>query len=108
MVSLYPEVDFLFLDGTIEPTFAFTAVQNGCVSKAHYHNAYWRFDFDIDGFPQDVLDRFLFFIFWAGWDTVGTSSASQEILFVGYVVARARQDHGPRLHHRSRARRWNR
>ena len=74
-----------YLDGTIEPTFAFTAVQNGCVSKAHYHNAYWRFDFDIDGFPQDVLDRFLFFIFWAGWDTVGTELSQPRNPFVGYV-----------------------
>ncbi|SRR6266404_942732 len=74
-----------YLDGTIEPTFAFTAVQNGCVSKAHYHNAYWRFDFDVDGFPQDVLDRFLFFIFWAGRDTVGTELSQPRNPFVGYV-----------------------
>lgn len=37
-----------YLDGRIEPVFAFGAVSAGCVSCTHKHHAYWRFDFDID------------------------------------------------------------
>lgn len=34
-------------DGTIRPRFGFGATQNPCVCLAHYHNVYWRFDFDV-------------------------------------------------------------
>jgi hypothetical protein len=34
-------------DGTIEPRWGFSAVQDSCVCNLHFHNAYWRFDFDI-------------------------------------------------------------
>jgi Cu2+-containing amine oxidase len=37
-------------DGTILPSFGFTAVNDSqCACFVHYHHAYWRFDFDIDG-----------------------------------------------------------
>jgi len=44
-----------FLDGRIQPTFGFTAVQDPCVNHTHRHQAYWRFDFDIDGPDGDIV-----------------------------------------------------
>jgi hypothetical protein len=35
------------IDGTIRPRFGFGAVDDSCVCFTHYHNVYWRFDFDI-------------------------------------------------------------
>lgn len=32
------------LDGSIQPIFGFSAVQDSCVCDAHHHHAYWRFD----------------------------------------------------------------
>jgi Cu2+-containing amine oxidase len=46
------------LNGVIEPRYGFTAVKNPCTSKPHTHHAYWRFDFDIDGFPDDVIEEY--------------------------------------------------
>jgi copper amine oxidase-like protein len=46
-----------FPDGTIQPRFAFTAVDNACTSRAHHHNAYWRFDFDIGDPENDVVEE---------------------------------------------------
>jgi hypothetical protein len=34
-------------DGVIQPQFGFGAVENSCVCNLHFHNTYWRFDFDI-------------------------------------------------------------
>src|SRR5262249_55252728 len=48
------------LDGVIEPRFGFT-VSNQNPSwhaKPHNHHAYYRFDFDIDGFPDDVIEYY--------------------------------------------------
>jgi len=73
-----------YLDGTIEPRIAFTAVQSWCVNKSHYHNVYWRLDFDIDGYPNDAIDRFLFFFFWWGWDPVLTELSQPRNPFVGW------------------------
>lgn len=47
-----------FLDGTIQAHFYFTAVSDPCVSKPHYHQAYWRFDFDIEGQDNDVIEEY--------------------------------------------------
>src|SRR5262249_25784284 len=52
------------LDGTIEPRMGFSAVAAPCVNKAHTHHGYYRFDFDIDGFPNDMIQRRWFFFFW--------------------------------------------
>jgi hypothetical protein len=46
------------LDGTIEPRYAFTTVTNTCSTKPHSHHAYFRLDFDIDGFPDDVIEEY--------------------------------------------------
>ena len=43
------------LDGRIEPTFGYTAVNNPCPTFPHIHHAYWRLDFDIDGPANDVV-----------------------------------------------------
>jgi len=34
-------------DGTIAPTFGFSAVDNPATCRPHTHHCYWRFDFDI-------------------------------------------------------------
>ena len=44
-------------DGTIKPGVRFTAVANVCTPLAHYHNIYWRFDFDIDDSENDAIDE---------------------------------------------------
>ena len=44
-----------YLDGRIEPVFGFGAVNASCISYAHRHHAYWRFDFDIDGPANDIV-----------------------------------------------------
>jgi hypothetical protein len=44
-------------DGTIKPGVRFTAVTNVCTPLAHYHNIYWRFDFDINGPETDAIDE---------------------------------------------------
>src|SRR5262245_38391392 len=44
-----------FLDGRIQPTFGFSAVENTCVNYTHRHHAYWRLDFDIDGPLDDIV-----------------------------------------------------
>ena len=46
-----------FYDGTFQPGWSFTAVANTCTSMAHYHNAYWRLDLDVDGAGNDVIDE---------------------------------------------------
>jgi hypothetical protein len=46
-----------YLDGTIEPRLAFTAINSPCTTKPHDHHAYWRFDFDIDGPNDDVVEE---------------------------------------------------
>jgi hypothetical protein len=46
-----------YLDGTIEPRFGFTAVNYQCTTMHHTHHVYWRFDFDVEGFPNDRIDQ---------------------------------------------------
>ncbi len=81
-----------YLDGTIEPRFGFSAVSNSCTSKPHDHHAYWRFDFDVDGFPGDSLDQFNWLgIFIPGiplWTTVGETSANRGNPFTSIWRAR--------------------
>src|SRR3989442_3139880 len=96
------------LDGTIEPRFGFSAVTNYCTSKPHDHHAYWRFDFDVIGFPSDVLEQFNWLaIFIPGvpaWTALGESSVNRGNAFTqvwrardkptrrGYVVLPGPQD----------------
>jgi hypothetical protein len=47
-----------FLDGTLQPGVRFTAVDNPCTSMPHYHNIYWRLDFDIDGAANDAIEEY--------------------------------------------------
>jgi hypothetical protein len=44
-------------DGTFKPEIRFTAVQNVCTPLSHYHSAYWRLDFDLDGLADDALEE---------------------------------------------------
>jgi hypothetical protein len=47
-----------FLDGTFQPGVRFTAVNNTCTPRAHYHNVYWRLDFDLEGAGNDVIEEY--------------------------------------------------
>jgi hypothetical protein len=47
-----------FPNGTIQAHFAFTGVNSPCIIKPHNHHVYWRFDFDIDGAPNDVIEEY--------------------------------------------------
>jgi subtilisin-like proprotein convertase family protein len=44
------------LDGTIEPIFGFGATTNSCTCNAHYHHAYWRFEWAIDAVSDGTND----------------------------------------------------
>ena len=46
-------------DGTIEPRIGFTAVTAPCTSCNHDHHGYFRFDFDIDGNLDDVVEALM-------------------------------------------------
>ena len=45
-------------DGTILPTFGFTAIDNPCTCSEHVHHAYWRFDFDIRTAWNNKVEEF--------------------------------------------------
>ena len=45
------------LDGTILPQFGFDGVQNSCTCRRHHHHAYWRFDFDLGGNLNDLIQE---------------------------------------------------
>lgn len=34
-------------DGTIQPRWGFSAIQDSCTCYSHHHHAYWRMDFDV-------------------------------------------------------------
>lgn len=44
----------LDMDGSIEPVFGFGATSNNCTCNAHYHHAYWRFEWALDGTSGDT------------------------------------------------------
>src|SRR5262249_31258331 len=48
------------LNGTIDARFAFTTSNEnlGATLSPHTHHAYYRFDFDIEGFPNDVIEYY--------------------------------------------------
>lgn len=48
----------LHTDGTIEPRFGFSAVQNPCTCRDHNHHAYWRFEFDLGGVGNQRVEEF--------------------------------------------------
>ncbi|PHN07821.1 hypothetical protein [Flavilitoribacter nigricans] len=45
--------------GRIEPRFKFSAVQNNCTCERHVHHVYWRFDFDINGSINSVIESYV-------------------------------------------------
>lgn len=63
-------------DGSFEPLFGFTAVNHACTTRAHTHHGYWRFDFDIGGAANDVVEEFRFplFPFPAAWAAQNTEA----------------------------------
>jgi hypothetical protein len=44
-----------YLDGRIQPEFAFASVPASCVNNTHNHHVYWRLDFDIEGASDDYV-----------------------------------------------------
>src|SRR4030095_4270827 len=51
----YDEEWTFLADGTIQPSWGFSAVHDACTAYTHRHNAYWRLDFDIDGPERDAV-----------------------------------------------------
>ena len=46
-----------YADGRIWPEYSFAAASAVCTEVGHRHHAYWRFDFDLDGTPQNDVVR---------------------------------------------------
>lgn len=46
------------IDGTIRPRFKFTATSNSCVCNVHVHHCYWRFDFDIQTWANNLVQEY--------------------------------------------------
>lgn len=46
----------LHANGQIRPRFGFGATQSSCVCNVHHHHTYWRFDFDVGGTANSVLE----------------------------------------------------
>jgi len=63
-----------YLDGRIEPRMGFSAVAAPCVNHAHTHHGYYRFDFDVDGFPNDTISRAVNFVFFTLWFAIPTET----------------------------------
>jgi hypothetical protein len=47
-------------NGTLEPRFNFTVANENptAATEPHNHHAYYRFDFDIEGWPDDVIEYY--------------------------------------------------
>lgn len=60
------------LDGRIDPRLGFTVVNHPCAPKHHSHHGYWRFDFDVDGHPNDRVRERKKFWFFKYWSTYGS------------------------------------
>jgi hypothetical protein len=43
-------------DGTIQPRWSFTGVENSCVCHAHNHHVYWRFDIAVGGSGSQLVE----------------------------------------------------
>lgn len=44
-------------DGTIKPRMGFAGTKDPMTCMRHNHHAYWRFDFDIEGSANDVVEQ---------------------------------------------------
>lgn len=44
-----------YLDGRIWPEYSFSADSATCTAQSHNHHAYWRFDFDLEGTPNNDI-----------------------------------------------------
>ncbi|MGB3543660.1 T9SS type A sorting domain-containing protein [Rubrivirga sp.] len=44
-----------YTDGRVWPEFSFAAAEALCTETGHRHHAYWRFDFDLEGTPQNDI-----------------------------------------------------
>ncbi|MFC7641557.1 hypothetical protein ACFQX6_11560 [Streptosporangium lutulentum] len=66
--------------GTIKPRFGFAGVRNPRTCMRHRHHVYWRFDFDVEGSANDVIEQFN-----------DTGSAASEAVPIVQEVARKRR-----------------
>jgi hypothetical protein len=48
-----------FADGTIQALFVATSIDHTCVAYTHHHQAYFRFDLDVNGSSGNVVDEVL-------------------------------------------------
>ncbi|KAL1923853.1 uncharacterized protein VTP21DRAFT_8833 [Calcarisporiella thermophila] len=48
----------LHANGTIQPRFGFTAINNHCVCNKHTHHVYWRLDFDIRTAGNNIVREY--------------------------------------------------
>lgn len=46
-----------YADGRIWPEYSFSAASATCTDADHRHHAYWRFDFDLEGTPNNDIVR---------------------------------------------------
>ena len=46
-----------YTDGRIWPEYSFSANSATCTDASHNHHAYWRFDFDLEGTPNNDVVR---------------------------------------------------
>jgi hypothetical protein len=53
---------------------AFTAVNHQCVSQAHDHHGYFRFDLDIEGAASDRIRQRYRFLWFTWWSTIGSEA----------------------------------
>jgi hypothetical protein len=68
--------------GTIKPRFGFTGTRNPRTCKRHTHHAYWRFDFDIEGAANDVVEQLgLFFPTKPRWFSITQETKRKRSLF---------------------------
>ena len=70
-------------DGTILPRFGFAGTRNPRTCMRHQHHVYWRFDFDIEGAGNDVVQQRDLF-------PAGTVAVDRAGDFAEAIVLRAR------------------
>ena len=73
-------------DGRIEPQFGFSAVTYSCVTKPHTHHGYYRFDFDIDGPPNDSIRERKKVLWWWTWSLRSTEATRNRASGRGWRV----------------------
>lgn len=53
----YVQAWHFYQDGTIKPRVRMVGSAHPCTGESHTHHVYWRFDFDLDGYPKDAIQE---------------------------------------------------